>query len=64
MEIKENIDLTGRLCDFYGTLVLVISKRTRYIDDKYEIIKVISYDVLFPDCGIDTVNSKALKLIS
>ena len=63
METRENIDLTGRLCDFYGTLVLVITKKTRFIDDKHLPIKAISYDVLFPGNGIDTVNSKALKLI-
>ena len=64
METKEDTDLTGRLCDFYGTTVLVIYKRIRFIDDKQQPIKVISYDVLFPDNGIDTVNSKSLKLIS
>ena len=51
METKENIDLTGRLCDFYGALVLVISKKIRFIDDKHRPVKGISYDVLFPEIG-------------
>lgn len=64
MVMKENINLIGSLCDFYGTIVLVISKRNNIIDDKHQPIKTITYDVFFPDIGIDTVNSKSLKLIS
>ena len=60
MEKKENSDLIGKICYFYGTIVLVVSTRTRFIDD----IKVTSYDILFPDGGVDTTNSKSLKIIS
>lgn len=60
MEKKENSDLIGELCYFYDIVVLVVSKRTRFIDD----IKVISYDILFPNGGVDTTNSKSLKIIS
>ena len=61
---KENTDFKGRLCLYKGIPVLVLKKYSINIDLFIYTEENTSYEVLFPQGGIDTVNIKSLKLIS
>lgn len=58
--MKENINLKGELCLYRNIPVLVLQR----VLNQFNFSNDQSYSVLFPHGGIDTVNVKALKLIS
>ena len=68
MEMKENTDLTGKLCKFRNINVLIVGmceKKLKFSKNLNSYIdEYTRYYALFPNGGVDIVSAKSLKLIS
>lgn len=62
MVIKENTNLTGKLCLYRNIPVLVLKEYSALPEFIYSEINK-QCDVLFPQGGIDTVSAQSLKVI-
>tara|TARA_Y200000002_G_C22628207_1_gene641272 strand:- start:411 stop:599 length:189 start_codon:yes stop_codon:yes gene_type:complete len=60
--IKENTDLSGKLCLYRDIPVLVLKVYSTLPSFIYS-ESILRYYVLFPQGGIDTVNAQSLKVI-